>query len=146
VGGSQQREWARAVLLLCERLTTFLFGLVDSLNIFKYFIINILSYCCIFQNLDTLYQPERQMRNTRSISFYYVSQTIDDKEGKLRVLGICDYWTQSILKPFHQRVLSILGCFKETLRPVKTYRRSGIAVISITASILPQQRSDSQFL
>lgn len=31
-----------------------------------------------------------------------------DKEGKTRVIGICDYWTQSALRPLHKTVNSFL--------------------------------------
>jgi len=34
--------------------------------------------------------------------------TIDDSEGKLRVIGILDYWSQTILKPFHHELLRVL--------------------------------------
>lgn len=31
-----------------------------------------------------------------------------DKEGKTRVIGICDYWSQSCLRPLHLHVNSVL--------------------------------------
>lgn len=31
-----------------------------------------------------------------------------DKEGKTRVIGICDYWTQSALKPVHSALAEVL--------------------------------------
>jgi len=34
--------------------------------------------------------------------------TVDDTEGKKRVIGILDYWSQSLLKPFHDHVLHVL--------------------------------------
>jgi len=33
---------------------------------------------------------------------------IHDKEGKTRIIAIADYWTQSALKPLHDRIFSIL--------------------------------------
>lgn len=41
--------------------------------------------------------------------------TVDDKEGKLRVIGIGDYWSQSLLKPYHEYILSILARWKTDL-------------------------------
>jgi len=41
--------------------------------------------------------------------------TVDDKEGKLRVIGICDYWTQTSLKPIHSHLLWVLSCWKSDL-------------------------------
>jgi len=41
--------------------------------------------------------------------------TIDDKEGKLRVVGIIDYWTQSLMKPFHEFLLRVLGRIPQDL-------------------------------
>jgi len=41
--------------------------------------------------------------------------TIDDKEAKERVIGIGDYWSQSLLKPFHESILRILGGWKTDL-------------------------------
>jgi len=40
--------------------------------------------------------------------------TVDDKEGKLRVIGICDYWSQTVLKPIHTHLLWVLSTFKES--------------------------------
>jgi len=41
--------------------------------------------------------------------------TVDDKEAKERVIGIVDYWSQSLLKPFHESILRILGRWKTDL-------------------------------
>jgi hypothetical protein len=41
--------------------------------------------------------------------------TVDDREGKKRVIGIVDYWSQTILKPFHESILGILGGWKTDL-------------------------------
>lgn len=41
--------------------------------------------------------------------------TVDDKEAKERVIGIVDYWSQSLLKPFHESILRILGGWKTDL-------------------------------
>jgi hypothetical protein len=32
-----------------------------------------------------------------------------DKEGKTRLVAMCDYWTQSVLKPVHDLLMKILG-------------------------------------
>jgi hypothetical protein len=41
--------------------------------------------------------------------------TVDDKEAKERVIGIVDYWSQSLLKPFHESILRILGRWQTDL-------------------------------
>lgn len=35
-----------------------------------------------------------------------------DPEAKVRVIAICDYWTQTVLKPYHDKLNSYLGWFK----------------------------------
>lgn len=36
---------------------------------------------------------------------------ISDKEGKTRVVAIINYWSQTVLKPFHDNILSLLSHF-----------------------------------
>nr|UJQ92619.1 MAG: putative RNA-dependent RNA polymerase [Mitoviridae sp.] len=36
--------------------------------------------------------------------------TIDEPAGKVRVVAICDYWTQAALKPVHEFLFQILRC------------------------------------
>lgn len=35
-----------------------------------------------------------------------------DPEGKVRVIAVFDYWSQTVLKPLHSRILEVLRCFK----------------------------------
>lgn len=35
-----------------------------------------------------------------------------DKEGKTRLVAMCDYWSQTVLKPYHQKLMSLLGTLK----------------------------------
>jgi len=37
---------------------------------------------------------------------------IDDKEGKKRIIGIVDYWSQTILKNLHDQIMEILRTFE----------------------------------
>jgi len=53
-------------------------------------------------------------RTLRRLSF------VDDKEGKKRVIGIVDYWSQSILKCFHDQVMKML----QTLWGDRTYKQT----------------------
>jgi hypothetical protein len=39
--------------------------------------------------------------------------TIDEPAGKVRVVAICDYWTQAALKPVHDFLFSILRCIPQ---------------------------------
>lgn len=40
---------------------------------------------------------------------------IQDKEGKTRIIGILDYWSQTALKPFHDSLMGCLGRFKSDM-------------------------------
>nr|UJQ92460.1 MAG: putative RNA-dependent RNA polymerase [Mitoviridae sp.] len=39
--------------------------------------------------------------------------TIDEPAGKVRVVAICDYWTQAALKPVHDYLFEILRCIPQ---------------------------------
>lgn len=45
-------------------------------------------------------------KSLRKLSFF------GDKEGKTRVIGICDYWTQSALRPLHHSLNGVLKKIK----------------------------------
>jgi len=52
----------------------------------------------------SLYPPKS--KSFRKLSYFA------DKEGKVRVIGILDYWSQSCLRPLHKRVNRLLKSLK----------------------------------
>jgi len=40
---------------------------------------------------------------------------LSDKEGKTRIVGLCDYWSQTVLKPLHDTINRILHKYPEDM-------------------------------
>lgn len=70
---------------------------------------NLVGYLQGFSN-TFVFWPNFSKRSDDQLILRRLS-VIDDKEGKSRVIGIADYWSQSVLKPLHDQLMAILSKF-----------------------------------
>jgi hypothetical protein len=62
--------------------------------------------CTPFELIKAKYKPRKSKGCIRRLAF------ISDREGKTRTIGVLDYFSQTVLKPLHDSIMTILGRLK----------------------------------
>jgi hypothetical protein len=88
--------------------------------------------------LDASFKEGRLLNESPKIPVLGKLSFIKDPEAKLRIIAICDYYTQLFLKPIHDDMLSLLKKFMcdrtFTQNPFHNWKNDGEAFYSLDLS------------